>query len=238
MWQNDNWNYLFYLTIKVIVIFFIWYVKNEIVDQDIGWFEFVAWDWSINFDILPLIWRNIITQGIFVTEIYIFSSHPNIRFVALIKEPTPSVVVVIFVVVRVIRRFPHRFAVVHSIPEFVFDSYFSVSAVDLEYFMTCGPWTTLLTIGNISYHFPTESFFHESTFSWLQHLVNGLDWFSKYSKYSPQIMKPTCSSFELPGIIHIAGWRFIPWLISPIGLSKSSKSALTSFSGSRDTILI
>ena len=172
MWQNDGWNNLFYSTIKVIVIFFIWYVKNEIVDQDIGWFEFVAWDWSINFDILPFIWRNVITQRIFVTEIYIFSSHPDIRFVALIKEPTPSVIVVIFVVVRVIRRFPHRFAVVHTIPEFVLDSLWY--AVGLGYPITHWPWTR---IGNIFYHFPTESFFHESTFSWLQHLVNGLDWF-------------------------------------------------------------
>ena len=183
MWQNDVWNNLFYLTIKVIVIFFIWYVKDEIVDQNIRWFEFMAWDWSINFDILPLICRNVITQGIFVAEINIISPHPNIRFEAPIKEPTPSVIVVIFVVVRVIRPFPRRFAVVHSMPEFVFNSYLSVSTVDLEYSMTHGPWTTLLTIGNISYHFPTESFFHESTFSWLQHLVNGLDWFSNcYSR--------------------------------------------------------
>ena len=103
---------------------------------------------------------------------------PNIRFVALIKEPAPSVVVVIFVVVRVIRRFPHRFAVVHTIPEFVLDSLWY--AVGLGYPMTHWPWTR---IGNIFYHFPTESFFHESTFSWLQHLVNGLDWFSNcYSR--------------------------------------------------------
>ena len=88
---------IIYLTIKVIVICFIGYIKNEIVDQYIRWFEFVAWDWSIDFDILLFVWWNVISQSIFVIEIYIFSSHLNFRIVTTVRKPTPSV---IFIVIR------------------------------------------------------------------------------------------------------------------------------------------